>query len=705
MISFFEQDHVSQSDLVEEVRTFFSPESILARAKNFEYRPQQQQMAVAVAEALLGRNKLIVEGGTGVGKSMAYLVPAILYATQMRKKAIICTHTINLQEQLMFKDLPLLQKVLGVDFTYTMLKGRNNYLCTRRLQRAMTHAKHLFTTTEQRELERIYEWSQKTKDGTLSDFAEEPDPKVWAEVCSERGLCSPKLCGHDSDFAKDHDVCFYQRARKRIFNADVLVLNHSLFFVNLGMVPIPPVDGVLMKNDFVIFDEAHTLENVASKNIGISLSSGQFRYALNRLYNPNTQKGLFTSLLKPNEVPHVADALESGEKFFEAIEHACDSLQEDSGSKHKWSELRIRRPDLVENQVAQHLARVRDDIARVTDSNDDDQSNAELNDCSSRLLEIQNDIGDFLNQAAQEHVYWVERTFGGRLHRPQISLHAAPINVAEYLRQRLFSCDTSVIMTSATLSIGAEQNDEEEKIERSPRRSYRGGIRRVLPVGLDYIAGRLGAESANTLQVGSPFDYEKQMKLYLVNKMPDPRDEAYQSKLIEYIQHFIKQTHGKAFVLFTNNRLMQDAAAELEPFFEDLGIDLYVQGGGLPRSAMLNEFRKNTDSVLFGLDSFWQGVDVPGESLSNVIITRLPFVVPDHPLTEARLEMIQQRGGDPFMEYSLPEAILKFRQGIGRLIRTQSDHGIVVVLDNRLLNKFYGNAFLNAVPRCAVEVI
>ncbi|MBR5605956.1 MAG: ATP-dependent DNA helicase, partial [Verrucomicrobia bacterium] len=331
--------------------------------------------------------------------------------------------------------------------------------------------------------------------------------------------------------------------------------------------------------------------------------------------------------------------------------------------------------------------------------------NAELNDCSSRLLEIQNDIGDFLNQAAQEHVYWVERTFGGRLHRPQISLHAAPINVAEYLRQRLFSCDTSVIMTSATLSIGEEQNGEEEKIERSPRRSYRGGIRRVLPVGLDYIAGRLGAESANTLQVGSPFDYEKQMKLYLVNKMPDPRDEAYQSKLIEYIQHFIKQTHGKAFVLFTNNRLMQDAAAELEPFFEDLGIDLYVQGGGLPRSAMLNEFRKNTDSVLFGLDSFWQGVDVPGESLSNVIITRLPFVVPDHPLTEARLEMIQQRGGDPFMEYSLPEAILKFRQGIGRLIRTQSDHGIVVVLDNRLLNKFYGNAFLNAVPRCAVEVI
>ena len=174
MISFFEQDHVSQSDLVEEVRTFLSPESILARAKNFEYRPQQQQMAVAVAEALLGRNKLIVEGGTGVGKSMAYLVPAILYAAQMRKKAIICTHTINLQEQLMFKDLPLLQKVLGVDFTYTMLKGRNNYLCTRRLQRAMTHAKHLFTTTEQRELERIYEWSQKTKDGTLFPEALRP---------------------------------------------------------------------------------------------------------------------------------------------------------------------------------------------------------------------------------------------------------------------------------------------------------------------------------------------------------------------------------------------------------------------------------------------------------------------------------------------------------------------------------------------------
>ena len=220
-------------------------------------------------------------------------------------------------------------------------------------------------------------------------------------------------------------------------------------------------------------------------------------------------------------------------------------------------------------------------------------------------------------------------------------------------------------------------------------------------MGLEYVSNRLGGESSRLLQVGSPFDFERQVQLYLVNKMPDPREDEYQEKLVEYIKFFVKQTHGKAFVLFTNNQLMRKVAEELEPFFEEL----YVQGMGLPRSAMLDKFRKNTDSVLFGLDSFWQGVDVPGNSLSNVIITRLPFVAPDHPLTEARLELIRLRGGNPFMEYTLPEAVLKFRQGIGRLIRTQSDHGIVVVLDSRILSKFYGSRFLEAMPKCAVEII
>src|SRR5215469_1270120 len=453
----------SDANLVKQVEEIFSSSGILSKAKNFEFRQQQQQMAVAVARALENREHLAVEAGTGVGKSLAYLVPAILFAVQNKKKAVVSTHTINLQEQLTEKDLPMLAGVLGalpvpVKFNFTMLKGRANYLCTRRLHKAIQQSGNLFTTSEAAELQRIYEWSKKTTDGSLSDFDIEPDHKVWSQVCSERGLCSPKICGHASDFAKDNGVCFFQRARNKILSADVLVVNHTLFFTMLGGVDSEMEGGILFKNDFVIFDEAHTMEHVASRHIGLSVSSGQMRYALNRLWNPRTEKGLLATLRKGNAVKLAAEILSESDKFFENVEAACEEIQAEvkKGSfgggdrKRAWTELRIRRAELVKDNVTLPIQRLREAVSELIKTSDDKEIGQELIECNRRLGELKVEVAEFLSQSAEDHVYWVERT--GKTQR-NLALNAAPIDIAEYLRRRLFETDTSVIMTSATLAI------------------------------------------------------------------------------------------------------------------------------------------------------------------------------------------------------------------------------------------------------------
>jgi ATP-dependent DNA helicase DinG len=650
------------SEFPKKIREMFGREGVLSGAKNFEFRAEQQQMAAAVVGALAENRHLVVEAGTGVGKSLAYLVPAVLCALRDKRKAIISTHTINLQEQLLHKDIPIVRGLLDQPFEAALLKGRQNYLCPNRLDRALQLQTDLFTGSQQQELLRIKAWSEKTSTGTLSDFDVEPDLVVWSQVCSEAHICTPKTCGTTNR-------CFYQSARKKLLTADLIVVNHTLFF--LALESIGDLEnrssGYLFSNDFVIFDEAHTIESVAARQIGLGISQYGLKQTLQRLYNPKTQKGLFTFLRETESMQETAETCDAVDRFFETVEQAAKF--------NKGREYRVRNPEMVHDTLSGALARVQAAVISAVKRTDDEKLKSELQDLGRRIREARYGVIDFLNQTPENHVYWVERT--GKISQ-YLSLNAAPVDISSVLNRMLFPEGRTCIMTSATLSVGRDD--------------------------LAYFRNRVGAFDAEALQIGSPFNYEQQMRLYVVRKMPDPRDSDYESALEKWITYFLAKTKGCAFVLFTSYKTMTGVAQRMEALLER-EYTFMVQGNRESRTRMLERFKQSENGVLFGTDSFWTGVDVPGEALSNVIITRLPFAVPDHPLIEAKLEYIEKNGGDPFTEFSLPEAILKLRQGVGRLIRTKTDEGIIVILDNRILSKTYGKAFLEALPHCPMEVV
>jgi ATP-dependent DNA helicase DinG len=641
---------------------FFGPSGPLSKQKRFEFRPQQQQMAGAIATTLAEAQHLVVEAGTGVGKSLAYLVPAALYALDNNRKAIVSTHTINLQEQLLQKDIPAVQKLVRRPFQAALLKGRQNYLCPNRLDRALQLQADLFDGPQQQELLRLKEWSQRTTEGTLSDLEVEPDSTVWLQVCSEPHICTPKTCGAN-------DRCFYQRARRKLLTADLIVLNHTLLFLAMQATGDQEnrAPGYLFPHDFLVIDEAHTIESVAARQIGLGVSQYGLRQALSRLYSPVTKKGLFSFLRLPDAVRETAETSQILDQFFSSLDGAADFT--------KGREYRVRRPEIVPDTASLALARLQAAVVSTVKGIEDERLRAELQDLGRRIRDARIGISEFLRQAAEKHVFWVEQA--GKT-RKNLSLYAVPVDISPILKQLLFPPGRTCIMTSATLSVGSDE--------------------------LDYFRQRVGANDVAAKQIGSPFDYEKQMCLYLVRKMPDPRGAGYELALEQWIWHFLEETCGRAFVLFTSYRTLSSLAQKMAPKIERR-FTFLVQGQGLARSRMLSQFQASKNGVLFGTDSFWTGVDVPGEALSNVIITRLPFAVPDHPLIEAKLEFIQESGADPFMEYSLPEAILKLRQGVGRLIRSSRDRGIVVILDNRIMNKQYGRAFLDALPKCPIKII
>ncbi len=652
--------------LEEQTREDFSPTGLLSAGRGFEFRPQQQQMGEAVAHALQADAPLLVEAGTGVGKSLAYLLPSIRFALENGRKAIISTHTINLQEQLFHKDIPTIARALGTPFKAALLKGRANYLCLTRLRRAVAQSGDLFNQAETKQLHDLLAWAQDCGEGTLAELPQELEisPKVWAQVCSESHVCTPRNCC---------PYCPYQAARRRVQEAQLVVLNHTLFFGLLALADITQSDegavpeGFIFPGDFVVLDEAHTIETVAANQFGASLPEAEMKYDLLRLYNPRTHKGALRHQATPHLLHYVEDAQTAVDEFFAGARKDC-RLDERHGT------VRLRRPGWTQDILSPPLATLESEILGMAEREEKEVARDELMDIAARLRAYRETAIEMVTLANLETcVYWAESSGQEGAYT---NLRSALINVAPVLREKLFEAGRACICTSATLSTGER--------------------------GMGYFAGRVGAESAMTLKIGSPFNFAEQMQVIVARSMPPPppqsEEEEYQNALFDWICRCLERSQGRAFVLFTSYSLLRTMAARLRAYCAEQGWPLLVQGDRLTRTQMLQHFKEDIGSVLLGTDSFWTGVDVPGEALSNVIVTRIPCESPGNPLTEARIEDIQARGGNPFRDYTLPEAVLKFRQGTGRLIRSKGDTGIVCLLDSRITQKFYGSRFMYALP-------
>lgn len=606
------------------MRDFFGPGGILEqRLPDYEYRESQIRMAEAVSDALEEQNHVIIEAGTGTGKTLAYLLPALLYG----RRILVSTGTKTLQDQIFYKDIPLLESVLERPIRASYLKGRNNYLC--RLKLEAQFAEGLFTPHELPVFKEIVEWAQETETGDraeLGSYGE--DSELWSRIDARRERCLGTKC-------RDYDRCFLTTMRQKAMESDIVVVNHHLFFADLA-IRKEDIAAILPDYSAVIFDEAHELEDIATDYFGFHISNFKVQE-----FVTDTRRIAERSETKPDgEVETVGRA---ADRFFGSFA----LLRE---GRHPVGALDYIDGLIGALQEARAILKKQQDFS------------GEWETLARRSGEMQAELEVFRSGNLENYVSWIERRGRG------VFLEACPIDVSGMLRDRLFDRVPSCVLTSATLTVANS---------------------------FGYMRGRIGLDSGRELSLATEFHVQSQALLYIPRGMPDYRHPSYLERAAAEIRSILQASQGRAFVLFTSYQQMQ---AIYEMLMNDLPFPCLVQGRGAGKSRLLEEFKMTPNAVLFATSSFWQGVDVKGQALSAVIIDKLPFQVPTDPLVAARSAHIANDGGNPFAEYQVPNAILRLKQGLGRLIRSKSDHGILAVLDNRLTTKSYGKLFLASLP-------